>query len=66
VKVSFSLVPERSIVLDRPRTIIDLCAQLYPRDNLDEKLDFLINTNDLSGDELLELPRGRKILYYAA
>lgn len=62
VDVSFSLVAERSIVLDRPRTIIDLSAQLYGA--VDSRLDFLIQTNDLSGSEILELPPGRRIVYY--
>jgi hypothetical protein len=63
LQVSFTLVPERAIVLDRNRTIIDLAAQLYGKvDN--DTLDFLISTNNLTGDEILELPRGREILYY--
>jgi len=62
VEISFSLKQERSIVLDRPRTIIDLAAELYGE--VDEQLDFLINTNNLSGSEILELPRGREIVYY--
>jgi hypothetical protein len=28
VQVSFTLLPERRVVLDRPRTIVDLCAEL--------------------------------------
>ena len=62
VEISFSLKQERSIILDRPRTIIDLAAELYGE--VDEQLDFLINTNNLSGSEILELPRGREIVYY--
>jgi hypothetical protein len=62
VQVSFSLVPEKRIVLDRPRTIIDLAAELYG--SIDDRLDFLIDTNDLSGSEILELPAGREIVYY--
>lgn len=62
VQVSFTLLPERSIVTDRARTIIDLAAELYGE--VDEKLDYLIATNNLSGDEILEVPAGRKILYY--
>lgn len=62
VEVSFSLVPERRIVLDRARTIIDLAAQLYG--TVDSKLDDLINHNNLTGDEILELPKGRTIVYY--
>jgi len=62
VEISFSLKQERSIVLDRPRTIIDLVAELYG--SVDDQLDFLINTNNLSGSEILELPAGREIVYY--
>ena len=63
IEASFQLLPERRIVLDRPRTIIDLAAELYG--SVDDKLDFLIDTNELSGSEILELPRGRTIVYYA-
>ena len=62
VEISFSLKQERSIVLDRSRTIIDLSAELYG--SVDDQLDFLINTNNLSGSEILELPKGREIVYY--
>jgi hypothetical protein len=63
VEVSFSLAPERRIVLDRPRTIIDLCAELYGKID-DTTLDLLINSNELSGSEILELPRGRSVAYF--
>jgi prophage DNA circulation protein len=62
VEISFSLKQERSIVLDRSRTIIDLVAELYG--SVDDQLDFLIKTNNLSGSEILELPKGREIVYY--
>jgi hypothetical protein len=62
IEASFQLVPERRIVLDRPRTIIDLTAELYGR--VDDRLDFLIDTNQLTGSEILELSRGRSIVYY--
>lgn len=62
VQISFSLKQERAIVLDRDRSIIDLVAELYGE--IDKKLDFFINTNDLTGDEIVELPKGRKIVYY--
>lgn len=64
VQTSFALLPERSITLDKPRTILDVAAQLYGA--VDSRLDFLIETNKLTGSEILELPAGRKILYYAA
>jgi hypothetical protein len=64
VEISFSLVPERAIVLDRPRGLVELCAELYGSVS-DERLDFLIGTNHLTGREILELPRGRRVVYYA-
>lgn len=62
VELSFQLQQERSIILDRNRTIIDLVAELYG--SVDENLDLIINSNDLSGDEILELQKGRTIVYY--
>jgi len=62
VQLSFSLQTEREIIIDRDRTIIDLAAELYGE--VDPQLDFLISSNDLSGSEILEIPKGRKIKYY--
>lgn len=62
VEISFSLKRERRITLDRPRTIIDLAAELYG--SIDDRLDFMIQSNSLSGSEILELPAGREIVYY--
>jgi prophage DNA circulation protein len=63
VEISFSLVPERSIVLDRPRNIVELAAEIYG--SVDDRLDFLISTNKLTGSGIILLPRGRRIFYYA-
>ena len=62
VEISFSLEQERSIILDRSRSLVDLTAELYGI--VDDKLDFLISSNNLSGSEILELPAGREIVYY--
>lgn len=62
IQVSFSLLPERALVTDRARTMIDLCAELYG--SIDDRLDFFIDSNDLSGDEILEIPAGRRLVYY--
>jgi len=62
VEISFSLKQERRVVLDRARTIIDLVAELYG--SVDDQLDFFINSNSLTGSEILELPAGREIVYY--
>lgn len=63
VELSFDLREERSIVIDRNRTIIDLAGELYGE--VDPQLDFLITSNNLSGSEILELPKGKEIVYYA-
>lgn len=62
VGISFTLKQERRLILDRSRTIIDLVAELYG--SIDEQLDFFITSNNLSGSEILELPKGREIVYY--
>ena len=62
VEISFALRQERCVVLDRARTIVDLAAELYG--SVDDQLDFLINSNALTGSEILELPKGREIVYY--
>jgi prophage DNA circulation protein len=62
VEISFTLKQERRIILDRARTIVDLTAELYGE--IDESIDFLIESNDLSGSEILELPKGREVVYY--
>jgi len=62
VQISFTLKQERIVVLDRNRSIIDTVAELYG--DVDNYLDFFINSNDLTGSEILELPKGRSIVYY--
>lgn len=62
VEISFSLRQEKSIKLDRARTIIDLAAELYGE--VDPQLDFLISSNELTGSEILELPKGREIVWF--
>ncbi len=62
VQISFSLLPEKRIVLAKPRTIVDLAGQLYGA--VDSRLDELIANNNLTGDEILELPAGKSIVYY--
>jgi len=63
VEISFSLKQERNILLDRDRSIIELCGELYGSLETHD-IDFFINSNNLSGDEILELKAGREIVYY--
>ena len=63
IQISFSARQEREIVLGNPTHFIPLCSELYGV--LDAAFDFFILTNKLNSDEILELPVGRKIIYYA-
>lgn len=62
IEISFSLRQEKRLVLGRNRTIVDLVGELYGA--VDSQLDFFINSNNLSGSEILEIPRGREVVYY--
>jgi prophage DNA circulation protein len=62
VEISFTLLQERIFTLQSPRTPLDLIAELYGE--LDGKLDFFINSNNLVGTELLEVPAGREVRFY--
>jgi prophage DNA circulation protein len=63
VEISFSLKQERVITLDRDRTVIDLAAEVYGEVD-DDVIDFLLASNALVGDEILNLPQGKDIVYY--
>lgn len=62
VEIAFSLKQERLLIVDRARTIIDLCAELYGTVN--DQLDFFIMSNEFTGDELFEIQMGRTVKYY--
>lgn len=62
IEISFTRRKERKVILTRDRSIIDLVAELYG--SVDDTLDFFITSNDFSGSEILEVPRGREVLYY--
>lgn len=64
---AYSLKAERRLTLASERTALDLIAELYPDGvaDLDAALDEFISTNDLQGDEVLLVPAGREVVYYA-
>jgi prophage DNA circulation protein len=65
IEISFTLKQERRIILQSNHTMIDLIDDLYPDDAIiDDELDFFMQSNDFSGSEILELLRGREIVYY--
>ncbi len=63
VEISFALKPERVAFIKRARTIIDLCSEVYAT-TTDEDLDRLINNNNLTGSQILELQVGDEVVYY--
>ena len=63
VELSFTLKRERRVVLDRPRSVIDLAAELYGA-GWEAGLDFFLNSNAFVGSEIIEIPAGRSVVYY--
>jgi hypothetical protein len=62
IQISFTLKHEFRITLTEPRSVVELVFELYG--GLDEYYDFFINTNDLNGNEIIELPAGTTVKYY--
>lgn len=62
VEISFTLKREKRVTTTRARTAIDMVAELYGE--VDGQLDFFIQSNKLTGSEILEIPKGREIVYY--
>jgi prophage DNA circulation protein len=61
--ISFELPIKRIKILDKPDTIIGLSFEFYG--NVDDVvLDYFILTNNLTGNEIIEVPRGREIVFY--
>lgn len=61
--LSFDLKQERIIELSRARSIIELTFELYG--NIEnENIDLLISSNQLIGDEIILIPKGREIVSY--
>lgn len=61
VRLSFDLPKEIFITLQEERNIIELVSELYGDI---EKIDFFIETNDLTCDQIEILPIGKKVVYY--
>ncbi|MDO5773261.1 MAG: DNA circularization N-terminal domain-containing protein [Spirochaetales bacterium] len=63
-ETSFNLPVTRIITLDRDRQLFELLAELYGKDGFN-KQDQFINDNKLTADEIVLIPMGRKVRYYA-
>lgn len=55
---------QRSIVTDRDTNIILLTHELYGLDELDANIDELVTENNIGLSEILQIKKGRKIVYY--
>jgi len=62
VNLAFNLKQERRLILNEPRSVFALVGQYYG--DIDTNLDFFINSNGLTGSEMLEVPQGREIVVY--
>jgi predicted RNA-binding protein Jag len=63
LKLCMNLKQERRITTTQVWDIVTLCYKLYSG-KVDDYLDFFIDTNELTGDELINIPVGREIVYY--
>lgn len=55
---------ERYIITNKDTNAILLTHQLYGLDDNDANLEELIENNQLAMDELIQINKGRKIIYY--
>lgn len=65
--LAFGLQTEFRFVVETPITVFEIGAEYYPEKMFEDEigaLDFIIDTNKLINDELLEIPHGREILVY--
>ena len=62
VKLALNLKQERRITLTNSRSLYDFVGEYYG--DIDANIDFFINSNNLTGSEILELPKGRTVVVY--
>ncbi len=55
---------ERSIITETDTNVITLAHRLYGLEPDDSTIDYLVSTNNLGMDDLLQISAGRKIKYY--
>lgn len=66
-KIAFSLKTEYIFYTEQPTNMYNIAYEYYPdylRENEVECLDFIEETNKLSGNELIFIPANRKMLVY--
>ncbi|MCE3278027.1 MAG: hypothetical protein K0S44_218 [Bacteroidetes bacterium] len=55
---------ERTLILEKDTNLILLTHRLYSLDEADKNMEELRDNNNLGLKELLQIPKGRKIVYY--
>ena len=60
---SFDLKIEKRITLKEPSDMVTLCAKYYNSVE-NETIDFFLTTNELIGDEFIEISPGRELVFY--
>jgi len=63
-ETAFDLPVTRIIKLDRDRQLFELLTELYGKDGFNRQ-DQFINDNKLTADEIVLIPMGREVRYYA-
>lgn len=62
--IAFDAKQERSYITETETNAILLTHRFYGIDREDKNLEYFINTNELSFDEILLINKGRKVLFY--
>ena len=62
--VAFELPVTRIVRLGRDRQILELLTEFYGAEGFD-RMDQFITDNKLTADEIVLLPMGREVRYYA-
>jgi hypothetical protein len=55
---------ERSIVLDKDSNWVLLTHRLYGIDKADKNIEELMKSNDVGLNEILQVKKGRRVVYY--
>lgn len=63
-EIAFELKQEREFILDKDSNPIVLTHRFYGMDKNDENLEYFISTNNIGINEILNLKKGRKVVYY--
>jgi hypothetical protein len=66
LQTGFDLSIERRFTIDRPKTPLQVTIEEYGSlGDDDSNLDLFINSNELKGNDILLLPRGKEVVIYA-